>query len=187
MGFFDSEKNVAEYLKLADGYDGKELIKRLRDYVPTGKSVLEIGMGPGKDLNILKRYYTVTGSDNSQVFLDNYKKKHGQVKLLKLDAVTLDTKTKFDCIYSNKVLHHLTKMDLKRSLVRQSAILKKNGILMHSFWKGSKQERFKGLLFTNYTVGQIVRIFEPLFDILEIFVYKEMKKDDSILVIGRKK
>jgi cyclopropane fatty-acyl-phospholipid synthase-like methyltransferase len=187
MGFFDSEKNVAAYLKMAEGYDGKELIKKLKSYLPKGKTVLEIGMGPGKDLDILKRDYRVTGSDSSQVFLDRYKSKNKREKLLKLDAVTLDTKRTFDCIYSNKVLHHLTKKNLKTSLKRQCELLKKNGIILHSFWQGNKQEKYNDLLFTYYSVGQIAGMVEDFFDILEIVVYKEMKKDDSLYVIGRKR
>ena len=187
MGYFDSEKNVTEYLKLAKGYDGKELIKKLKHYLPKGQSVLELGMGPGKDLNMLKRTYTATGSDNSRVFLDRYKQRHPDAKLQQLDAVTLTAKGRFDCIYSNKVLHHLTKTDLRKSLRRQSDILKRNGLVMHSFWKGNKQERFSGLLFTYYTAGQIVQLFEDLFEPLEIVVYSEMKSEDSIYFIGRKK
>ena len=49
-------------------------------YVSKGKSVLELGMGPGKDLNFLKKYYKATGSDSSQVFLDQYMKKYKNVK-----------------------------------------------------------------------------------------------------------
>ena len=96
MEYFDSEKNVQEYLKMADGYDGKELINKLKLYVSKGKTVLELGMGPGKDLNILKKYYIATGSDNSQVFLDLYKKNNKKTKLLNLDAITLNTKSKLE-------------------------------------------------------------------------------------------
>jgi len=62
---------------------------------------LELGIGLGKDFNILKKSYAVTGSDNSQVFLDKYKQKHPDADLLFLDAVTIQTDRKFDCIYSN--------------------------------------------------------------------------------------
>jgi hypothetical protein len=51
MGFFDTEKGVDEYLKMAEGLDGAELIKILQKFVPEKSSVLELGMGPGKDGN----------------------------------------------------------------------------------------------------------------------------------------
>ena len=48
------------------------------------------------------------------MFVDKYKKENPEADLLKLDAVTLTTNKMFDCIYSNKVLHHLTREDLKK-------------------------------------------------------------------------
>ena len=42
---------------MAEGYDGSELIDELRNYLKDEASVLELGMGPGKDLDILNKYY----------------------------------------------------------------------------------------------------------------------------------
>jgi len=50
MGYFDTNEGVDEYIETAEGYDGRELIEILRSHVPSGSSVLELGMGPGKDL-----------------------------------------------------------------------------------------------------------------------------------------
>ncbi len=68
MGYFDSEENVDAYIAMADGYDGAELIALFARYLPEGSSVLELGMGPGKDLDLLRPSYRVTGSDTSRVF-----------------------------------------------------------------------------------------------------------------------
>lgn len=54
---------------MAKGYNGRELIAVLNKYLPAGAMVLELGMGPGKDLNLLAQRYTVTGSDTSREFL----------------------------------------------------------------------------------------------------------------------
>ena len=186
MGFFDSEKGVEEYIKMAEGYDGAELIKILQKYLPEKSKVLELGMGPGKDLDILSKTFTVTGSDNSQVFLDKYKKENLGSDLLKLDAVTLSTDRMFDCIYSNKVLHHLTREDLKKSIQRQSEIVNPNGIAFHSFWRGDKDENYEGMLFTKYQPDELKEIIGNSFDILAMNVYTEMEKDDSIYVVLRK-
>ena len=61
-------------------------------------TVMDLGTGPGKDMVILKKLYAVTGSDNSQVFLDKYKEKHQDADLLLPDAVTTQTDRRFDCI-----------------------------------------------------------------------------------------
>ena len=150
MGFFDTEKGVNDYIKMAEGYDGKELIKIFENYLLNGSSVLELGMGPGKDLDILGENYAVTGSDNSPIFLEKYKEKNPKADLLLLDAVTINTDRKFDGIFSNKVLHHLTTEDLKTSLKNQKNILNPQGVLFHTFWKGNKTEEMEGLLFVYY-------------------------------------
>jgi trans-aconitate methyltransferase len=114
--FYHSKKHVMEYINMAEGYDGKELIEILKKYLPEKSTVLELGMGPGKDLDILKNDFDVTGSDNSDIFLDMYREKHPNADLIHLDAETLITNRKFDCIYSNKVLHHLSTKKLKQSI-----------------------------------------------------------------------
>jgi len=70
MSYFDDGKNVDEYIRMAEGYDGRELIAILKMHLPAGSTVLELGMGPGKDLDLLAQTYTVTGSDYSNVFLE---------------------------------------------------------------------------------------------------------------------
>ena len=187
MGFFDTEKGVKEYIKMAEGFDGAELIRILRNFLSDGSSVLELGMGPGKDLDLLQKYYSVTGSDNSTIFLEKYKKKNPKVEVLSLNAVTLKTERKFDGIYSNKVLHHLTTDDLKISIKKQKDILNPNGILFHSFWKGSKTEKIEGLLFVYYELKDLRKIFESDFEILVLETYKEMEKDDSVYAVLRRK
>ena len=187
MGFFDTEKGVNEYIKMAEGYDGKELIKILENYLPKGSTVLELGMGPGKDLDILAENYEVTGSDNSGIFLEKYKEKNPKADLILLDAVTINTDRKFDGIYSNKVLHHLTTEDLKTSLKNQKNILNPQGVLFHSFWKGNKIEEMEGLLFVYYELETLKGIFEPDFEILAMETYSELEKDDSVYVILKNK
>ena len=183
MGFFDNEKGVDEYIKMAEGYDGAELIKILQESLPEKSTILELGMGPGKDLDILSKLYTVTGSDSSQIFLDRYKKQNPNADLLKLDASTITIDRTFDCIYSNKVLHHITRDDLRKSFQRQKDVLNPNGILFHSFWKGDKDEKFDGLLFTKYQIDGLKEIIGNIFDVLKIETYTEMEKDDSLYVV----
>jgi len=186
MGFFDTEKGVDEYIKMAESYDGAELIKILQEFVPENSTVLELGMGPGKDLDILSETFTLTGSDYSQIFLDRYKKQNPNADLLKLDAVTILTDRTFDCIYSNKVLHHITREDLNRSFQRQKEILNSNGIAFHSFWREDKDENYDGLLFTKYQIDGLKKIIGDNFDILSMSIYTEIEKDDSIYVVLRK-
>jgi trans-aconitate methyltransferase len=116
MDYYKQERNVKEYIKMAEGFDGQKLITELINHLPRNSSVLEIGMGPGKDIPLLEKYYKVTGSDNSDLFIDRYRKAHPNVDLIFLDAITIETDRKFQGIYSNKVLIHLTREEFKNSI-----------------------------------------------------------------------
>jgi cyclopropane fatty-acyl-phospholipid synthase-like methyltransferase len=187
VGYYDSKENVNEYISLAEGYDGRELIRRLREFLSPGSTVLELGMGPGKDLDILAETYTVTGSDASEVFLELYREDHPDADVLKLGAVTIEVNRSFDCIYSNKVLYHLSTAELQTSLRRQHTILNDHGIIMHTFWRGSGTERQEDLLFTYYTEDDIQRIIGESYETLVLEPYSEMDADDSLLLIARRR
>jgi cyclopropane fatty-acyl-phospholipid synthase-like methyltransferase len=184
MGFYDDKKTALQYIEMAEGYDGRELIEVLRNHLPDGASVLELGMGPGVDLKILSEYFRATGSDNSQFFLDRYRNSHSRADLIYLDAVVLDTKRSFDCIFSNKVLHHLTNEELLASFSRQKEILSAPGLIMHSFWRGTGTEEHHGLRFVYQTEESIRSIVSQWFSDVEVIVYTEMEKDDSLYVVA---
>lgn len=184
MGFYDEEKTANQYIDMAEGYDGKELIDRLTQHLPSGSTLLELGMGPGADLNLLKKHYQATGSDNSPFFLERYHASHPDADLLCLDAVELVTERKFDCIFSNKVLHHLTDEELVKSFERQSAILSNPGLIMHSFWRGTGIDEHHGLKFVYQTEDTLRNLIEEQFRIVELDVYTEMETDDSMLVLA---
>ncbi|MBC8346186.1 MAG: class I SAM-dependent methyltransferase [Candidatus Marinimicrobia bacterium] len=184
--FYLTQKTVNEYIKMAKGFDGRDIIKKLKVFLPEHSSVLELGSGPGVDLEILAETYHVTGSDFSQHFLDFISSKLPKMELLLLNAVTLDTQKNFDCIYSNKVLQHLTNDALQLSIKKQSSILNNGGIVCHSFWKGEECYEMKNALFNHHLEEDLDQFFSPHFEILLLEAYKEMEADDSILLIGEK-
>ncbi len=185
--YYHTKESVKEYIRLADGIDGSELIEKLQQYTSKNSSILEIGSGPGSDWEILSKNYSVTGSDNSAEFIKRLTAKYPDGEFLELDAVTLLTEKKFDVIYSNKVMHHLTDTELIDSIKRQYEILNTNGIICHSFWKGESSEVFKGMLVNCQETENLKEFFGNHFDILLLESYKEFEDNDSLLLIGRKK
>ena len=185
-GFFDDEKNVEAYIGMREGIDGRELIEILKNHLKPESTVLELGIGPGADLEILRETFRVTGSDKSRVFLHYYSDKHPNSDLLQLDAVTLKTDRTFDCIFSNKVLHHLTREDLLKSFDRQLALLNDGGVLFHSFWLGDEEGEFLGLQFIKYQIDHLIEITKPNYDLIDSGMYAEMNKDDSFYLIQKK-
>lgn len=185
--YYHTKASVAEYIQAAKGFNGSELIKELVKVLPKSSSLLEIGSGPGSDWILLSKLYEVVGSDLSKEFLNHLTNTYPTGRFLELDAVTLLTEDKFDGIYSNKVLHHLTNEELLRSIKRQQELLNDQGIICHSFWKGEGDEVFKGLFVNYHTEANLKDIFDPYFDILSLSNYAEFEEGDSILLIGRKK
>jgi trans-aconitate methyltransferase len=173
-------------MRMADGYDGRELVEVLKNHLPADSTILELGMGPGKDLDMLSKDYKVTGSDNSNIFLDMYQKKNPNADILNLDAISLATNRKFDCIYSNKVLHHLKRSDLYLSFEQQYERLQEKGMLLHSFWLGTTEEEHHGLRFVYYMEDELIKMTEHRFTIIETKRYKEMEADDSFYILFQK-
>jgi cyclopropane fatty-acyl-phospholipid synthase-like methyltransferase len=183
--YYNTKESVEEYIELAKGVNGKQLIEKLEKILPINSNLLEIGSGPGSDWEILNKFYKVTGSDFSKEFLTHLIAKHPNEEFVELDAVTLNTCKKFEGIYSNKVLHHLKDSELKESIKRQSEILKTNGIICHSFWKGEGSEIFKGLFVNYHSEASLRGFFQDYFEILSIDEYAEFEAGDSLLMIAR--
>ena len=189
MAYFDDKKNVLNYIKMVEdteGYDPNIIIDAFKRYVSIGSKVLELGMGPGKDFDILKQSFDMTGSDSSQVFIDLYHEKDSNVNLINLNAVTLKINQKFDAIFSNKVLMHLSKDELKQSFIRQMQIMNKGAIAFHTFWFGEKEENMHGLRFVYYSIEELHKMIPNKFEVLESYLYKEMEENDSICLVLKK-
>jgi 2-polyprenyl-3-methyl-5-hydroxy-6-metoxy-1,4-benzoquinol methylase len=148
-------------------------------------------MGPGKDLDLLNETFCATGSDCAQPFLDLYRERRPQADLLLLDAITMDAAIAagrtFDAIYSNKVLYHLTREELRSSLRRQAQVLNPGGLLLHSLWYGEGEEDMHGLHFAYYTEMTFGELVGDEFEVVETSRYTEMEPDDSFYVVLRKR
>ena len=183
MGYYDSEQNVDAYVRMAAGYDGRDLVAVLERHLPAGSSVLEIGMGPGKDLDLLSRRFHPTGSDRSAIFVDRVRAAQPVADVLRLDAVTLQTDRRFDAVYSNKVLHQLTREDLVRSLRAQRRVLRAGGLALHSLWYGEHLETNDSGHCQYYTPQMFAEVAEELFEIVETGSYAEDADGDSLYVV----
>ena len=185
MGFYDDKHTALQYIAMAEGYDGRDLIDVLRKRLPEGSSILELGMGPGVDLDILQEHFRATGSDISQFFIDRYRENNPDAELMLLDAVNLETNRAFDCIYPNKVLHHLEDEQLAKSLRRQIDCLNDGGLVFHSFWRGEGTDEHHELKFVYQNEDSFRKIFNKSFGKVEVVTYTEMERDDSMYVIAR--
>ncbi len=185
--FYHNKADVLEYIAAREGLDGRALIEILKKYLPPGSKVLEIGIGSGKDLDLLNETFQAVGSDFSKIFLEIYRQKNPHTSnLIRLDAVSLKTSEKFDGIYSNKVLHHLSEKNLVNSLKNQIKILHPNGFVFHTFWKGDTKRKVNDLHFNRYNFKELKELIPSGFAIVNIDTYKELVENDSIYLILQK-
>lgn len=184
--YYENPKNVESYSAFTPAQDGAELVAALAAELPDGATVLEIGMGPGKDFKLLQQHYTVTGSDVSHAFLDRYRGIDPDAELLHLDARTLETPKTFDAIFSNKALIHLSADELRQTFARQHEILNPGGLIFHSFWYGEGQGEFGELTLVRHNETELRELLEPEFEILALEQHAKMSDGDSIYVLARK-
>ncbi len=187
MDYYENKDKVDKYIKFTPSDDGAVLVDLLVQTLPAGATILELGMGPGKDFDRLSSHFAVTGSDTSKEFLQLFRQRHEQADVLFLDALTLETERTFDCIFSNKVLIHFTRQELRQSFARQHEVLNNEGLILHSFWHGSGDDEFSGLKLFYYTEQDIADLLAGNWDILEIGRHAKMAADDSVYVLARKK
>lgn len=184
--YYKTKETVNEYIKISEGYNGSSIIEKLVEYLPCG-SVLEIGSGSGNDIPILQQYYKITASDFSPLFVELIISKYPDIKTLQLDVRNYNIDLIFDGIYSNKVLQHLTKVELEMFLLSQRDILNKSGIICHTFWAGQGEDNFGNIIHKYYTINELEQIISQYYTILKLEYYKEMEDKDSILVIAKVK
>jgi trans-aconitate methyltransferase len=187
MDYFDNEKNVNHYIKMMAGENNDYIINEVFLNLTHKKRLLELGLGAGKDFDILKKEFDIVGSDKSQHFLDAYAKQDPSATLVKLDAVKMDIDMTFDYIYSNKVLIHLTDEKLATSFENQAKVLDSGGQLFHSFWRGDDDATYDGLYFNYQTQASILSLCEKWYDVIKYHAYRELVVDDSFYVILQKR
>lgn len=104
-------------------YKRKRFLEMLRSTPMAGKSVLEVGHGPGGNLleALALGPKTLTGVDISQDMIDLARKQvPEQVKLLKIDGTHLPFADQaFDLVFTATVLQHNTNEEMLRSIVKE--------------------------------------------------------------------
>ncbi|GJM60697.1 class I SAM-dependent methyltransferase [Persicobacter diffluens] len=185
--FYKNEKTAQQYIQMTEGYDPSLMQALFSKWIKTTDTILELGSGPGRDLEWITTNYEVEGSDYSPFFVNLLKEKFPAMPVHQMDATALETDKSYDAIFSNKVLHHLEHDQLAESLQQQWKALKPGGKLLHTFWWGAHEEEIMELKFKYYEIEDLKILFEEQFEILEIYRYDEIEEKDSIIVVAKKK
>ncbi len=187
MEYFLKKENVEKYEQMMEGYENTFVIQEVENIVPYNSTLLELGMGTGIDLIALAEKYQVLGTDYSPLFIENFREKY-DLNVCVLDAITVDIRETYDCIFSNKVLQHLTVENFIESLNNQGDHLNFDGVIIFTLWKGEHKESlmFDGdLRFIYYNEMILHQIIPEQFQVQEMKTYTEIEPDDSLFVALR--
>lgn len=184
MKLYTDPSQVDRYEKMCTDYDGSALYQVLSRHLKEKSTLLELGCGPGNDITHLQGKYVITGSDLSDEFLIRCEKRFKHIPFIKLDAVSINTNQKFDCVFSNKVLHHLKIDQLERSFKRQQDVIKRNGLFAHTFWIGEKEFIMEDMLFVYHNRKRLLNLVSRYFTVLETYGYKEFEDEDSVFILA---
>jgi cyclopropane fatty-acyl-phospholipid synthase-like methyltransferase len=187
MSFYEKSENVQEYIESCQDYNGESLQHFIIDWVPSGGRLLELGSGPGNDIDFLSQHFQYQGSDCSEPFLAHLRSRFPKLSFQHIDATDFPELPPVDVIYSNKVLHHIEPNDLEDSLTQQKQRLNAEGYLIHTFWLGKGFDVYHGLRFQYYSLEEIEAIFAKDYKVLTVEKYGEFAKNDSLLVIAQRK
>lgn len=188
MGYYDTNENIEQYIGMSAEYNGKELIAELKHFLPEGSTVLELGMGEGKDQVFLREAgFIPTGSDASQPFLDRWNENNPETPALFVNVIEMDVDQKFDAIYANKVLQHLTAEEFKTSLKAQAEVINSGGVLFFSLWYGEDSGDMGGSFYMSHTEQSLNEALPDTLELAAFTRYTEMDENDSFWAVLKKK
>ncbi len=187
MKIYETSEGVDQYFEMSEGYDLSHYSGRIQKYLPVGKTLLEIGMGPGNDFIWLSKIYETTGSDYSKEFISRAEKRFPGADLVQLDGITLTTNRTFDALFSSKVYQHIPTSKMTDVFDNQHRILNKDGVIIHTFWVGGSTMEIDDMVFFYHNTTDLLKMLNKKFTVLHSESYTEFENNDSLFIIARKK
>lgn len=146
-----------------------DIISILREELPRFKKVLELGSQKGDDLKLLNEYFEVVASEDTKVKTRYLKDEFIDIRVILLDAISMDTHKKFDCIYSKNIFDNNSLYEISQSFENQKKVLNKEGLIFHIF-DSSKVDKNEilTLLNSNYKLIKCENIDEGFYTLAKL-------------------
>lgn len=140
-----------------------------RNYVKDGDSILDIGCGNGRLLQLFEgKNIDYLGLDNSEKLIAIAKEKYPSNKFLVAEALHLPFPAdSFDKVFLIAVLHHIPSAELRQQALREiKRILKLDGLLFLTVWDIHRKEAIIPLL--KYAFLKLIR--KSRLDFKDVFI-----------------
>ncbi len=148
------------YQEIAPNFDAtrkKEIwpeIRHIANNVPEGASVLDLGCGNGRLLEVFKNIsINYLGIDNSEALIKLAQTNYPENRFVVSDLLVLDhaTREKFDYIFCLAVLQHIPGRALRlQALEQMKQKLEAGGKIIISVWNLWQSPKHRHLLLRNY-------------------------------------
>lgn len=175
------EDEIFEYFKASEGLEAKLLMARLEKYLEASSSLLDLDGEQSVELMYLRDNLAMHGTEYKEKILNSYETN------TEIPNSVKNVFRKFDCIYSNKVMTHITENQVIESAAKQYNRLNPGGLICHTFWRGDSDVEVNGEKTYYYELEDIRNIFNEHFTILELAYFTEKVPNDSIYIIAQRR
>ena len=180
------DKFAEDYFKQTVQVDMKEAYARFLRYLSPSALIVDLGSGSGRDLAYFTQLgFVATGVDESERLCELAREYSG-CSVLCCSLQSWMPCEKYDGIWANASLLHLTSTELIRFWCRLSNVLVDNGVIFFSMKKGIATGRDSlGRYFTNFDENLARSLFEAATDIQVIDHWEsndELQRNDFIWV-----
>lgn len=151
--------NATQYFRNTVNVDMSECCDRFLKYVVPGGRIIDIGAGSGRDVKYFKdRGYVVEGIDAS-VEMCRLASDYSGIEVTCERIQDWYPREKYDGIWANASLLHLSFNEIEDFVCRASGYLKLNGVFYISMKKGIQTGRDNnGRFFTDFSVEKVQQI-----------------------------
>jgi ubiquinone/menaquinone biosynthesis C-methylase UbiE len=157
------KENIETYGEIAEHFDQtRQWIppehEKLRKYIHSGDSVLDLGCGNGRFYETVKKVKNTsyTGIDASQKLVEIARKNYPQASFQKASGLDLPfDEGSFDKVFVIATFHHIPSQKLRHKFLKEARkVLKKDGMLLVTVWN-LWQKKYLPLIF-NFTIKKIL-------------------------------
>lgn len=156
-----AEEYSAEWLAQPPPTDIYELIKK---FFKRGGKTIDVGCGSGRDTNWLNENgYPTIGVDSTKNLIEQATLLYPNLlfQVSNLPELT-EVKQKFENVFCETVVMHLSADDIKQSVLKLKSLLNKGGVIYLS-WRVTESNDFRdldGRLYTAFEPALILDLFE---------------------------
>jgi SAM-dependent methyltransferase len=155
--------NAKEIAEKYNQFSNDRLLHLADTFFNKNSLTLDLGCGPGRDLQKLKNHFELEGVDASAEFIKIAKKNNPEIKIFQdfLPSLSKIQADKYDNVFCSAVLMHIPKDQHIQSVINLLRITKINGVIMLSFRNKASTDT-DDRLFESINSNKLISLFESL-------------------------